>query len=151
MTSSAYSAEEVLDNFEALLRDVVFPRELRLLGVGRFHFLRRRQMLLELRALYIGLWHLALQRSFPTAHQELFDAFLARYARRRPDRESARLLERAVEYVEMLRHKGDRDFTEVSRHLASFLELDEDASKTLALRLALALRASYTFIFERLI
>ncbi len=151
MTSSPYSTEEVLDNFDALLRDAIFPKELHLLGVGRFSFLRRRQMLLELRALYIGLWHLALMRSFPTAYQEIFDAFLTRYAKRHPDKDSARLLTRALEYVDMLHHKGDKNFMEVSRHLASFLQLDEDGAKTLALHLALSLRASYTFIFERLI
>lgn len=151
MTSSPYSTEEVLDNFDALLRDAIFPKELHLLGVGRFSFLRRRQMLLELRALYIGLWRLALMRSFPTAYQEIFDAFLARYAKRHPDKDSACLLTRALEYVDMLHHKGDKNFMEVSRHLASFLQLDEDAAKTLALHLALSLRASYTFIFERLI
>ncbi len=143
MTSSPYSTEEVLDNFDALLRDAVFPKELHLLGVGRFSFLRR--------ALYIGLWRLALMRSFPTAYQEIFDAFLARYAKRHPDKDSARLLARALEYIDMLQHRGDKDFMEVSRHLASFLQLNEDAGQALALRLALALRSSYTFIFDRLI
>ena len=54
-----------LDNFAALLDDADFTAELELVGVGRFQFLRRRQMCLELRGLYMALWRLALSRSFP--------------------------------------------------------------------------------------
>ena len=68
-----------LDNFAALLDDVDFSAELALLGIGRLQFLRRRQMLVELRGLYIALWRLALGRSFPNDADTMLSVFLHRY------------------------------------------------------------------------
>lgn len=143
--------DEVLDNFEALLNDADFSKELKMLGAGRFSFLRRRQMLMELRALYMGLWHLGLLRSFPDTSNEIFLRFLQRHAQRYPGRGDAQLRLRAQQYKAMLGDTGDRDFTAVSRHLLSFIHRDEATLKVLSLRLTLLLRSTYTFIFERLI
>ena len=54
-------------------------------------------------------------------------------------------------YAEMIAVRGDTDFSEVSRHLSSFLKLPESASKSATLKLALEIRKMYTIIFERLI
>lgn len=149
---AAYDIAEVLDNFDALLRGVDFDNEMQMLGIGRFSLFARRDMLLELRALYIALWYLALQRSFPDAAEKIFEAFLQRHTARAPRKPREALLrERAQQYNDMLRETGDRDFTAVSRHLLSQRRMDESALKPLSLRLALHLRSTYTFIFDRLI
>lgn len=151
MSAGAYAVEDVLGNFDALLRDTDFSRELQMLGVGRFNPLRRRQMLLELRGLYIGLWYLALVRSFPDRAEELFELYMQHHTQHSPRKEDEQLRQRARQYKDMLSGTGDRDFTAVSLHLLSFMHRDEATIKTLSLRMALLLRSTYTFIFERLI
>lgn len=151
MSLHADTVEHVLENFDALLGDVNFTRELQMLGVGRLDFLRRRQMLLELRGLYIGLWYLALRRSFPGRAEEIFSAYLKHHAELRPDKKSRQLRERAAQYKDMLHSAGDQDFTTVSRHILSFYHKDEETLKALSLRLALRFRATYTFLFDRLL
>lgn len=147
----AETIEHVLGNFDALLSDVDFTRELQLLGVGRLDFLRRKQMLLELRGLYMGLWYLALCRSFPDAAEDIFAAYLLLHAERNPGKAGRHLRERATQYKDMLHSAGDQNFTTVSRHILSFYHKDEETLKSLSLRLALNFRATYTFLFERLL
>lgn len=151
MSLQAETVEQVLGNFDALLGDVNFTRELRMLGVGRLNFLRRRQMLLELRGLYMGLWYLALCRSFPDTAAEIFAAYLEHHAKRHNDKKGRLLRERASQYRDMLHSAGDQDFTAVSRHILSFYQKDEATLKTLSLRLALNFRAIYSFLFDRLL
>lgn len=108
-------------------------------------------MLLELRGLYMGLWYLGLTRSFPERAEELFELYMQHHAELSPRKEDEQLRQRGRQYKDMLSGTGDKDFTAVSRHLLSFMHRDEDALKTMSLRMALLLRSSYTFIFERLI
>ena len=151
MSDSRYAVEDILNNFDALLHDVDFSKELRLLGIGAFNILQRKQMLLELYGIYMGLWSLALRRSFPHDEHEIFRAFMERHAQRHPDRRSAQLRQRGQQYRDLLLSAGDQDFTVVSRHLLTFTQRDDATVKALSLRMALLLRATYTFIFERLI
>lgn len=151
MTQNVYTTEYVVDNFVALFRDADFTKELSILKVRKFQFLRRRQLLLELRALYIALWRLALGRSFPEEGDHIFETFLSTYASKHPDTASARLLVRARQYAEILQIEGDKNYMHISQHILSFSTLDEQDRKTLGLRLALSIRQSYTFIFDRLI
>lgn len=144
-------AQEALENFAVLLEDADFAAELDLLGVGRFQFLRRRQMLLELRGLYIALWRLALSRSFPADADAMFAAFLHDFLRRHPDKAGRLVSERARQYWGMLQPTGDGDFNAVAGHLTSFSASDEKARRTLTLKLALHIRGTYRFIFDRLI
>lgn len=142
----------VLDNFDALLCGADFTHELHILGIGRMNIFARRAMLIELRALYIALWHLALLRSFPDTADTVFAAFLERYASgTRKSAYKAQLRERAEQYKGMLHATGDSNFMDVSRHLLSMRPLKEGTLKPLNLRLALHLRATYTFIFDSLI
>ena len=140
-----------LDNFAALLDDADFTAELELVGVGRFQFLRRRQMCLELRGLYMALWRLALSRSFPNDADAMFATFLHGYLTRHPEKGARPAAERARQYWGMLQPTGDADFNAVARHLTSFAERDEKAQRTLTLKLALHIRSVYRFIFDRLI
>ena len=143
--------ELALDNFAALLNDAEFSAEMSLLGIGRFQFLRRRQMLVELRGLYIALWRLALGRSFPRDADTMFAVFLHRFLMANRDKMGRATAERARQYWDMLLPQGDADFSGVARHLVSFTPHEEKEQPALVLRLALDFRASYTNIFQKLI
>lgn len=143
--------ELALDNFAALLNDADFSAELSLLGIGRFQFLRRRQMLVELRGLYIALWRLALGRSFPRDADAMFAVFLHRFLMGNRDKIARMTAERSRQYWEMLIPQGDGDFSGVARHIVSFTQHEEKDQPALVLKLALDFRASYTNIFNKLI
>ncbi len=154
MTASAHPPcihAEVLENFEALLADIDFAHELALLGITRWRPFLRRDMIEELTALTLGLWRLALERSFPSDHEELFETFLARQLRVRPPEKAENFEKKTRAYVAMLETHKDRDFTVPSAHLVDLLPRKEKGTPTLRLRLALLIRNLYTLIFERLI
>lgn len=144
-------AREALENFAALLDGADFTAELELMGIGRMQFMRRRQMLVEWRGLYMALWRLALASSFPQDAERMFAAFLRSYDAAHPDKLSARIMERARQYWGMLQPKGDTDFSDVARHLCSFSVQDEKQARNLTLRLVLHIRKIYRIIFDRLI
>lgn len=154
-TAEAFDQEdalrEALENFAALLDDADFIAELELMGIGRLQFLRRRQMLTELRGLYMALWRLALASSFPEDAERMFGFFLRRYRETHPDRISAQIVLRAREYWGMIEPRGDTDFREVARHLTSFLIQDDKQARSMNLKLVLHIRKAYRLIFDRLI
>ena len=145
------AVSEALENFAALLDDADFTAELELMGIGRMQFMRRRQMLVEWRGLYMALWRLALASSFPQAAERMFATFLRSYHAAHPDKLGSRIMERAQEYWGMLQPKGDADFSDVARHLGSFSVQDEKQARSLTLRLVLHIRRAYKIIFDRLI
>lgn len=140
-----------LDNFAALLDDVDFSAELALLGIGRLQFLRRRQMLVELRGLYIALWRLALGRSFPNDADTMLSVFLHRYLMTNNDKLARATAERGRQYWGMLEPIGDSNFTIIAEHLISFSTRDEKERPALILELALDIRSIYRTIFDKLI
>ena len=143
--------QEALENFSLLLEGLDFHAEMEILGIGRMQFMRRRQMMVELRALYMGLWRLALGSSFPQDADSIFALYLQRYSLTHPDKISAKVLERVQEYWGMLQARGLADFSHVARHICSFFSLDEKDARALTLRLVLHFRAVYKMIFDRLI
>ena len=145
------AVSEALENFAALLDDADFTAELELMGIGRMQFMRRRQMLVEWRGLYMALWRLALASSFPRDAERMFATFLRSYHAAHPDKLGSRIMERAQEYWGMLQPKGDADFSDVARHLGSFSVQDEKQARSLTLRLVLHIRRAYKIIFDRLI
>lgn len=152
MTQGCYTTEEVIANFTALLNDTDFSQELALLKIGKFQFMRRRQLLLEFQALYIALWRLALASSFPVDGEHIFQAFLQKYAATHTnEKTTARLLTRCQQYADILLAEGDKNYTNISLHILSFIALSEKDRKALSLHLALAIRKTYAFIFARLI
>ena len=148
----AYTHEEVIANFQALIDSWDFSAALRQLGINAMQIMRRKQMLLEFRGLFVGLWRLALTRSFPEDGQQIFEGYLD-YCMHSPKngKKARQFVERARQYAEMFALRGDTDFSEVSRHLTSFLPLPESARKSATLKLALDIRQMYNFIFERMI
>ena len=148
----AYTYEEVIANFQALIDSWDFSADLKRLGIGAMHIIRRKQMLLEFKGLLAGLWRLALARSFPEDGQQIFEGYLERcLSNPKSGKKAQQFVDRARQYAEILAVHGDADFSEVSRHLTSFLQLPEAARKSSVLKLALDIRQMYNFIFERLI
>ena len=147
-----YTHEEIIANFQALIDSWDFKAELKQLGIGSMQIMRRKHMLLEFKGLFVGLWRLALARSFPEDGQQIFEAYLKSCLNSPASGKNAQqLVERACQYAEMLTLRGTADFSEVSRHLTSFLNLPETADKRTTLKLALDIRQMYNFIFERMI
>lgn len=143
--------EEALANFMALIEDTDYDAIFSMMGIGRFQFLRRKQIKMEIAALRMALWRLALGRSFPDDADNMFTIFLERYKSCHPQRHGPMVAHRAREYWGMIQPKGDSDFNGVARHLASFLTSDEYNIHSLPLKLALYIRRDYRFIFDRLI
>lgn len=143
---------QALENFSALLHDMDFNYELSLLGLGRVQFFRRRQMRLELKAMTMGLWRLALERSFPHHGEQIFEDFLSEKIHRIHDSRKAAQFETKVRtYLELLERKREADFTEAGNHIVDLLRLPQTLSVPLRLRLTLHIRSLYTLVFDRLI
>jgi len=148
----AYTHEEVIANFQALIDSWDFNAALRQLGIKAMQIMRRKRMLLEFQGLFAGLWRLALTRSFPEDGQQIFEGYLEYcLSSSKNGKHAQKLVERARQYAEMLALRGDTDFSEVSRHLTSFVLLPESTHKSATLKLALDIRQMYNFIFERMI
>jgi hypothetical protein len=148
----AYTQDEVIANFQAVMAGTDFSLQLRQLGIGAMQITRRKNMTLEFKGVFIGLWRLALARSFPDDGEEIFGNYLALCLKdAKKSGTTQQLVERARQYADMLLHLGDTDFSEASRHLASFLPLSDAARKKVTLKLALDLRRMYNFIFQRMI
>lgn len=149
--SASEFAQQAVDNFLILLDDLDYNIYYEILGVGRFQFLRRKQMYIELKSLHMALWRLAISSSFPNQAEAMFPAFLEAYSRNHPGKGDARIVSRAPQYWGMIAPAGDGDFSGVSRHLISFFPPREKELKAITLKLALRLHTSYRFIFDRLI
>lgn len=153
-TPASFCAE-ALRIFSLMLEGMDFAQELATLGIGKFHFRRREKALRELRAMSIGLWRLALQRSFPADGETIFERFmLGLYERARSPRERERanafdLLARS--YVERLSERGDGDFTAVSGHIVDLFQGRAPDAAARRLKLALLMRNAYLNIFRHLI
>lgn len=144
-------AREALNNFLIVIDDLDYNIYYEILGIGRFQFLRHKQMLIELKSLHIALWRLAISHSFPNDAERMFSAFLETYANAHPGRIDQQIVARAPQYWGMIAPSGDADFSSVSRHLISFFPPREKDLKAITLKLALRLHASYRYIFDRLI
>lgn len=143
---------QALENFSALLHDMDFSYELSLLGLRRLQFFSRRKLRTELKALTIGLWRLALERSFPQQWSQIFEAFLTEKIEQMDDSREGALFEAKVRtYVELLERKREADFTEAGNHIVDLLRLPDALSMPLRLRLTLHIRSLYTLVFDRLI
>ncbi len=152
ITPAVYSSEEVIGHFTALLEDTSFSTQLHYLGIKRaFVSPRRRRARRELQAMFIGLWKLALDSSFPQQAEEIFNEFLEKYSQGKPVKKSAQMCEKIRNYAEMLKTCGDKDFTDIAVHVLSKISIPQVDCPKASLALALDIRAFYQIIFERLI
>ncbi len=151
LDSSSEFAQEAVDNFLILLDDLDYNIYYEILGIGRFQFLRHKQMFIELKSLHMALWRLAIASSFPNDAEKMFPAFLDAYSLKHPGRVDAQIVQRAPQYWGMIAPIGDSDFSSIARHIISFFPPREKDLKAITLKLALRLHVSYRFIFDRLI
>ncbi len=152
MTAHAmYSSSEVLLNFQSLLDSLDFSAQLQDLGYGRLSPLKRRAALREFTAVSIGLWKLALERSFPVEHAEYFDQFLRSSPSLNGGKEQSRTLQRIEPYMELLTIKKDADFLPAAQFLLDSLQMEVMERKSLELKISLFIRNLYNLIFSKLI
>ncbi len=143
--------EEVAANFHALLNDVDFTPELRSFNIGTFNRTLRKSLLEELRMVYIGLWAFALEQSFPQTASSFFTYFVHKYVQSLPESAQKSTHDKIMAYRDMILRSDAKDFNHISQHLLSFTKVKEENMKADTLRLSLALRNHYTFIFQRLV
>lgn len=147
--------EEVLARFADMLSHADFGAQLETLGIGRFQFTRRKQARQELGAMYVGLWKLALNRSFPTEANALLEKFLTQLCETKSKskrRKQEHFVALCREYVHVLQTSGDTNFIQIAVLLCQHLDChDQDALRRISLQIALDMRAMYHHIFERLI
>jgi hypothetical protein len=148
-----YTSDELIRIFLALLDSYDFDAELAIFGFKKHQFIKRKKARRELAALFIALWDLALQKSFPAERELVFEEFISRYAySAKGNNKDVDLQLRSIDvYVTLLQKKRDSDFSEVASFLAGLMLEDQDAVDKARLRLALAIRAMFRLIFDRLI
>jgi len=148
-----YSSDELIRIFAALLESYDFENELAMLALKRHQFLKKRKALREFTALFIALWGLALQKSFPEDRDLVFEEFVNRFSySAKGSNKDVELLLRSIEvYTTLLEKNRDRDFSEVATFITNLLLEDAPHKDKARLKLALAIRAMFKLIFERLI
>ncbi len=152
VTVASYEAEEIIQNFQALLDTLDFKAELVEVGVGRFQFRKRKKALREFTALTIALWGIALHRSFPNNAQVFFEQFRATAPLLAAQSvEAQRLNTRLNIYVDLLLAKKDTDFLPVAQYFAEVFALRANDTDRLRLKLSLRMRSLYKLIFNRLV
>ncbi len=142
---------EVAANFKALLDDVDFSADLQVFNIGFFNRTLRRTLLHELHMVYIGLWAMALEQSFPQTAKSFFLYFVEEYISPLKGAKKKQTQEQIFAYRDMILRADAKDFSHISQHLLSFTKQNLDTQKADTLRLSLALRNHYTFIFQRLV
>ena len=147
-----YTAEEVAQNFEALLSCMDFKRDLMELGIGSLSLFKRRKALQQLTALSIALWKLTLARSFPQDADAFFQHFMENNPRVSGTGKKPEALREVVQvYVDLLAEKRDTDFSIAAQHMADALALSGADNRSFCLKISLRVRQLYNFIFAKLI
>ena len=146
--------QEVLDRFSSMLGNMDFETQLDTLNIGKFQFSRKKDALNELKAMYVGLWKLALNRSFPDDSTEILEKFLDPDAikGKSKKRKAEEFRSLCHEYTKTLEVEGDTNFINVAILICQHLgrTRQEDLLR-ISLQLALDMRSMYHNIFERLI
>ena len=109
-------------------------------------------MVAEFRSVYMAVWRLALDSSFPGEADAIFTSFCQEYLRRSRDRLAQDIVRKAEEYWHMLRDASAKDFRSLAEQLANLsARCDEEHRQAVTLKLALHIRTVYRLIFDRLI
>lgn len=142
--------ERVIQNAQSMLGDLPVSKDIEILQLGFFDFMKKKKLTQDFKSLYLALWRFALDRSFPDSSKILYDHFIDTawpwaISTKKETTYNAEL------YYEKLQEKGLDDFTVVARHLLSFVEYDEAHRKAYTLKLSLLIRSRYTFFFDHLL
>ncbi len=138
-------------NFGALLNDMDFKTELKIFNLSFFELTLKRVILQELNMTYIALWALALKQSFPQNAIQFFTCFVDSYVQQFKSTAQKKYREKIFAYKDMVLRTDAKDFNHISEHLLSYAKQNIKNNKADTLRLALALRNHYSFIFQRLV
>ncbi len=144
-----YAADEVSRTFQELLQTFDFRYEMKELGIGFFGRGRARKQFI---ALCVGLWGLALEKSFPRDAADFFSHFLNSSPLAAGEKKGARRMRELVDgYVALLSVKKETDFSAVADHMVTVLDLGGTGGRSRQLKLALMVRTLYNAIFSRMI
>ena len=144
---------DVIQRFEGLLLSFDFEEECRILEIGKLHVVKRRNALRELKALYIALWKIALDKSLPEKSEEIFQGFIERIPETLDynDNAAAFLRRRIAVYDTLLEPTKEQNFNEVSSKLLSTVTKRKELKENQVLKLSLHVRKVYTLLFKKLI
>ncbi len=151
--SNELSPDIIVSRFQALLSSFDFVEELHILGIGKYSFRKKKKLIIEIKSLYVALWKIALEKSFPENWNSYFNLFLEEI---RPQlkcsAQTAQFITRRIEvYDTLLAPTKENNFSEVSRQLVStYIKKQEDLESP-TLKFSLKIRQVYTLIFNRLI
>ncbi len=141
--------DQVVHNFDALLRSFDYKEELELFELGFFQFRLKHDLILEIKALYTALWKLCLCRSFPEHFELIFQQYLdTKLPSMYKKSQNISMYHKIGEYNELLSIRNNLDFTPISHHLLSLLNLKDEEARKMKLKVALHLRKTYTNLFE---
>lgn len=142
--------QRALANFAVLFEDTDFSTLSRLLRVGYFQFQMKNLIRLEWTALFIGLWGLALEHSFPMYSSWMFKTFCLNLNKCHPNMITKKICQRASSYRDLLRSQPSSDFRPVARQICSLFGQAQNL-EALTVRTALHIRKTYQYLFERLL
>lgn len=149
--SHTYDCSDLSDRFHLLLEGLDFQSTVESLGLSKWHHLKRKKAVNELRALCVALWKVALEKSFPTIAAHCFSSYLANLAESKEQKKTKEFIERINIYTDILISKGDSDFYEVATYIVDIFTLGTGDQKRYRLQLSLDIRKLYNIIFEKLI
>ncbi len=147
------SPENVVQRFASLVQSFDFEDEFRVLEIGKLHIVKKRNALRELKALYVALWKIALDKSLPDQADDIFQRFLDSLAQnfKLNDNASAFLKRRIAVYDTLLNPTKEQNFTDVASKLLTTISKRKEPRQSLVLKLSLHIRKVYTLIFKELI
>ncbi len=147
------STENVALRFTGLMQSFDYVEECSVLEISKLHLVKRRNALRELKALYIALWKIALDKSLPDHSEDIFKEFLDDLNKNfnLGDKSCSFLKRRIAVYDTLLEPTKEQNFTDVSIKLLNTINKRKDPKQNLVLKLSLHIRKVYTLIFKELI
>lgn len=148
----SYTPDEVGKTFMDMLATFDFAVELRDLNIGAFSLFKRRHAKQLVMALYIALWHVALEKSFPNDAQTFFTHFVNTWPYLQGTSKRTRSMRGLIaEYDALVSETKDTDFSHVADRIADLFTTPATDRAKLQRKLSLRIRTVYNLIFSKLI
>jgi|GEM_PF-6721262 len=146
------SREEVISRFKDIFSGFDFEQELDLLPVNKPNASQKGLALNELRALYISLWKVSLDKSFPDASESIFECFINRLQTIfNLDNKTAISITRRVNvYNAFMKQNKTQNYLPLGDHLLRTVG-KPNTDKGATLKTALRIREVDSYIFHALI
>ncbi len=155
LTDQPCNTGKVVENFSTLLNELDFSQQLKILNIGKLNIRKKNLAYQDMLALSIVLWRLALQSTFPSDYEHIFELYLTKRREQAISKKEQvkqlrfQLIIRA--YVDLLETQGNSNFTEISSYLIKKIKPSSSNYESIRLKLALSIRNIYSFFFQRLI